>query len=68
MKLLLARLSSILIEGKIIPHVRIDLYETTDKIYFGEYTFFDAGGLAPFTPDKWNYIFGDMIVLPEKMI
>lgn len=68
MKLLLEKLSNISVEDNIIPHVRIDLYETTDKIYFGEYTFFDAGGLAPFTPDRWNYIFGDMIVLPEKMI
>ncbi len=67
MKLLLAKLSSIIVDGNIIPHVRIDLYETNEKIYFGEYTFFDSGGLAPFTPNMWNNIFGDLIELPEKL-
>ena len=66
MKLLLAKLSSIIVDGNIIPHVRIDLYETNEKIYFGEYTFFDSGGLAPFTPERWNYIYGELIKLDDK--
>lgn len=42
-----------------IPHVRVDLYETRGKIYFGEFTFFHEAGFTPFIPDKWNKTFGD---------
>lgn len=43
--------------------VRIDLYEINGRIYFGEFTFFDAGGLNPKRPEKWEYILGDMLKL-----
>ena len=43
--------------------VRLDLYEVGGKIYFGEYTFFPAGGLWPFKPEKYEKIYGDMITL-----
>lgn len=62
------KLSSVLINNSKIPHVRIDLYEVNGKIYFGEYTFFHSGGLAEYTPKKYNKIFGDYITLPEKHI
>lgn len=51
-----------------IPHVRIDFFEVAGRVYFSEFTFFDSGGLAPFSPDEWNYILGDSIVLPEKYV
>lgn len=60
MKELAARLS------KGIPEVRVDLYEVNGQIYFGEYTFFHHGGVVPFHPDKWDYIFGANIQLPPK--
>lgn len=66
MKLVLEKLSNILVVNDKIPHVRIDLYEANGNIYFGEYTFFDSGGMALFSPNKWNEIFGDMIKLPKK--
>lgn len=47
-----------------IPFIRIDLYIIQDKIYFGELTFFPAGGFGSFTPDKWNVIIGDLLKLP----
>lgn len=59
MKQLAAKLS----EG--LPEVRVDLYEVDGRIYFGEYTFFHHGGIAPFHPDKWDYIWGADIQLPE---
>lgn len=51
--------------SKGLPQVRVDLYEVNGKIYFGEYTFFSLGGVAPFHPDKWDYIWGEQIHLPE---
>lgn len=52
--------------SKGLPHVRIDLYNVDGRIYFGEYTFFHHGGVIPFHPDKWDYIFGSWISLPNK--
>lgn len=49
-----------------IPHVRVDFYEVNGKVYFGEMTFYHWGGLVPFNPRKWDYIFGDMIKLPNE--
>jgi len=48
-----------------IPHVRVDLYEINGKVYFGEMTFYHWGGLVPFKPQKWDYIFGNMLKLPN---
>ena len=49
-----------------IPHVRVDFYEVNGKIYFGELTFSHWSGMVPFKPEKWDYIFGSWIKLPEK--
>lgn len=54
--------------SKDIPHVRVDLYDINGKIYFGELTFFHWSGTMPFTPEKWDYIFGSWITLPPKKI
>lgn len=45
------------------PHVRIDFYNINGKIYVGEFTFFHHGGLVPFHPEKWDYLFGEWISL-----
>lgn len=49
-----------------IPHVRVDLYNISGKIYFGELTFFHWSGMTPFVPEEWDYKFGEMIHLPNK--
>ena len=49
--------------SKGIPIVRMDMYEVNGRVYFGEYTFFPSSGLAPFYPDSWDKVFGDMINL-----
>lgn len=57
------------IAGKLsqgIPHVRVDLYNISGKIYFGELTFYHGGGLEKFDPQEWNYTFGEWLRLPEK--
>ena len=46
-------------------YVRVDLYQTKDKIYFGELTFFPAGGAPDFVPDEYDKIVGDMWRLEE---
>ena len=50
--------------SKGIPHVRVDLYNVEGKIYFGELTFYHHGGIEPFHPEKWDYVFGSWIKLP----
>lgn len=54
--------------SKGIPAVRVDLYEVNGKVYFGEYTFFHHGGFVPFHPDKWDFIWGNDIVLPKRNV
>ena len=41
------------------PHVRVDLYNTRDNIYFGELTFYDGSGYMSFTPDSFDETLGD---------
>lgn len=47
--------------SKGINHVRVDLYNVNNKIFFGEMTFFHGGGLENFIPEIWNRKFGDLI-------
>ena len=63
---LMKRIATELSKG--IPHVRVDLYEVEDQVYFGELTFFHFSGFTPFTPEEWDKRFGDMLTLPEKKI
>lgn len=46
-------------------HVRVDLYAINGFIKFGEITFFDSSGFAPFEPQEWDYKFGEFISLPK---
>lgn len=52
--------------SKPFPFVRVDFFYTVDKVYFGELTFYTAGGYGKYAPDEWNYTMGDWFVLPEK--
>lgn len=51
--------------SKGFPHVRVDFYEVEGHLYFGELTFYHFSGFMPFEPDKWDYIFGKWLKLPE---
>ena len=50
-----------------IPHVRVDFYETTEGVLFGELTFYHFSGIVPFEPYEWDKRFGDWIALPKKI-
>ena len=52
--------------SKGIPFSRIDLYETDGIIFFGEITFYPASGFGVFTPNHYNEILGQMLVLPSE--
>lgn len=54
--------------SKGMPHLRVDLYEANDKVYFGELTFAEESGFASYSPQKWNKQFGDWISLPNKTV
>lgn len=47
-------------------YVRVDWYDVDGKLYFGELTFHQDGGNRPITPEKWDRILGDMVILPKK--
>lgn len=52
--------------SKGLPHIRVDLYECNNQIYFGELTFFDASGFDKIEPESWDYTLGSWINLPAK--
>ena len=52
--------------SKGIPHVRVDLYLSNDRIYFGELTFFDGSGFDKIEPFEWDLKLGSWINLPSK--
>lgn len=50
--------------SKDIPFVRVDFFDVNHRVYFGEFTFFDWGGLRPFK-DDWDMKLGKLIKLPK---
>lgn len=54
--------------SKDIPHVRVDLYEINEVVYFGEMTFSHWGGTVPFEPEEWDYKLGRWLKLPQKRL
>lgn len=52
--------------AKEIPFARIDLYNIKGRIYFGEITFFPAGGMGEFTPVKTDEEIGQLLKLPNN--
>lgn len=51
--------------SKPFSYVRVDLYQVNGKVYFGELTFFPAGGAPDFVPSEYDKIVGDMWDLKE---
>ena len=50
------------------PFVRCDFYKTADSWRFSEMTFYHWAALQKFSPEKYDFEFGKMIQLPEKMV
>jgi hypothetical protein len=61
---LMKELATKLSEG--IPFVRVDFFDVNGHVYFGEFTFFDWGGLKPFENYEMDLKLGQLITLPEK--
>ncbi len=61
---LMKKLAAQLSQG--MSHVRVDLYDLSDKVLFGELTLFHFSGMVPFEPEEWDYKFGNYISLPSK--
>lgn len=49
-----------------IPFVRVDFYEVSGEVFFGELTFFPGSGFEEFRPEEWDYTLGKWIVLPDS--
>ena len=47
-------------------HVRVDLYETEGKIYFGEMTFTPGSGLWKIDAPEWDLELGNLVNLPDR--
>jgi TupA-like ATPgrasp len=45
--------------------VRIDLYNISNKIYFGEFTHYPSAGIGEFDPESYNTILGGYWKLPD---
>ena len=48
------------------PLVRIDFYETQERIYVGEITLHHGSGHDVFFPEKFDMIYGEKLTLPQK--
>lgn len=48
------------------PFVRVDLYNLSGRIYFGELTFYPWSGYVQYTPDSFDFTLGEKFVLPKK--
>ena len=46
-----------------IPFLRVDFYEINGNLYFGELTFYPAGGFSKFEPEEWDLKLGNLIDL-----
>ena len=52
-----------------IPFVRVDFYNVNGKIYFGEITFFPAGGMSKWVGDIGvDQLWGEWLYLPERNV
>ncbi|MGY3313447.1 hypothetical protein ACV242_001943 [Peribacillus simplex] len=50
--------------SKDIPFLRVDFYEVSGDLYFGELTFYPASGFGEFTPESYDELLGSWIRLP----
>lgn len=48
------------------PFVRVDLYNCSGKIYFGELTFYPWSGYVQYKPDSFDFELGKQFILPYR--
>lgn len=47
------------------PYVRVDLYDVDGKVYFGELTFYPWSGYVQYSPDEYDFEFGEPFPLTK---
>ena len=52
--------------SKDFPFVRVDFFETEDKLYLAELTFNPGGGFTPYHPIEFDKKMGDLFILPNN--
>lgn len=50
--------------SKGFPFIRVDFFETAEKLYAAELTLYPGGGLTPYHPEEFDRELGDMFKLP----
>ena len=55
------RCAEILSDG--LKFLRVDFFESAEKLYIGELTFYPGSGFSRFIPIEWDYRLGDLIEL-----
>lgn len=48
------------------PFARVDFYESGNRLFFGEITFYPNSGFEQFVPERWDAEFGSWIELPPR--
>lgn len=48
------------------PFVRVDFFNVNGKVYFGECTFYDWGGIQPFVNEQQDLMLGNLLKLPGE--
>lgn len=48
------------------PFIRVDFFDTPNKLYVAELTFYPGGGLTPYHPEEFNEKLGNMLHLKNK--
>ena len=48
------------------PFARIDYFELSGKMFFGETTFYPGSGMEDFRPLSWDYKLGNLLKLPYE--
>ena len=54
--------------ARMFKHVRVDFYDVDGKLYYGEVTFHHGNGFNRFSPDSYDYYFGDMLDLNAPVL
>ncbi|MCD7844637.1 MAG: hypothetical protein LUG57_02040 [Oscillospiraceae bacterium] len=54
--------------AKDFPFVRVDFFDTDEKLYVAELTFYPGGGNTPYYPLEFDLYMGERFVLPETNI
>lgn len=54
--------AKVLSEG--FPHLRVDFFDTDEKLYVAELTLYTGGGYSYYRPQSFNEMMGELFILP----